>query len=62
MTLNWENLKEDGCPACGIAMEITDKLYRCTNHRGQPFVIPLLRAIEIKRGLQEKEDFAFPQF
>lgn len=55
-TLDWDQLKEDRCPSCGMAMEITDKEYKCTNHRGNPFVIPLKRAIEIKRDLSAQED------
>jgi hypothetical protein len=62
MTLNWENLKEDGCPACGYAMEQEKTKWVCKNHKGNPFIIPYEKVIEIKRSLQEKEDFAFPQF
>lgn len=60
--LNWENIKNDSCPACGYFMTETDKGWECNNHRGKPFSIPKKRFVEIKRDLQEKEDFAFPKF
>lgn len=62
MNLNWENLKNDSCPACGYFMEETSKGWECKNHKGQSFFIPKEKFISIKRDLQEKEDFAFPQF
>lgn len=61
MNLDWDNLKNDSCPACGFFLEETEKGYECKQHK-QSFFIPKEKFIKIKRDLQEKDDFAFPRF
>ena len=60
--LDWNNILNDSCPSCGYFMAEEENRYICKNHRGDPFVIPKKRFIEIKRALQAKQDFAFPDF
>jgi len=54
--LNWESLLEQQCPMCGFALEEKDKEYICTQHK-EPYRISKTRFTEVRRSLQEKEDF-----
>lgn len=54
--LNWENLLEEQCPMCGWSLEEKDNEYTCNQHK-EPYRISKQRFTEIRRDLQEKEDF-----
>lgn len=60
--LDWSKLLQDSCPSCGFAMNEEETRWICTNHRGQPFIIPKDKFIKIKRDMQQEEESVIPDF
>ena len=58
--LDWDKIKQDCCPSCGWKMEEEPLNFVCKRHE-EPFKIGRTKYQELKRRLQDEEQFSWKQ-